>query len=39
MQLLRSQLYEIETSKKFAERDKIEAEKRKLSGDHKYETM
>ena len=39
MQLLRSQLYEIELQKKFAERDKIEAEKKKIEGDHKYETM
>ena len=30
MQLLRSQLYEIELQKKFAERDKIEAEKKKI---------
>ena len=30
MQLLRSQLYEIELQKKFAERDKIESEKKKI---------
>ena len=30
LQLLRSQLYEIELQKKFAERDKIEAEKKKI---------
>ena len=30
MQLLRSQLYEIELQKKFTERDKIEAEKKKI---------
>jgi len=30
MQLLRSQLYEIELQKKYAERDKIEAEKKKI---------
>ena len=39
MQLLKSQLYELELCKRQAEKDKIEGAKKKMSGDHKLETM
>ena len=39
MQLLKSQLYEIELQKKMAARDEIEASKRKSNGDRKFAIM
>ena len=39
MQLLKSQLYEIELQKKMAARDEIEASKKKIEWGLKYETM